>query len=177
MAIYEEEPTGNPAPVSPEVGPQHEHYTALAGKIVPDMGQPPEGTYSSARLKAFLKALNAKIEAGGAEAISAPTEEIEAGPLPETMYQAYIACRAMAEDFATANPEEEVQELPDAMSLVDDSSLALASVSLQKLAGNKKFSVWAKRAQPAEDADIAPELPMEEPAVADDAAAELAALA
>jgi hypothetical protein len=177
MAIYEE-PVGNPAPLPPEAGPTDDDYNAVAEEMVPQTDEPPVGTYSSPRLKAFLKALNAKIEAGGAEVIDAPTEEIENGPLPVEMFKAYLACRAISEDFIAANPDEEVTELPDTMSLVDDSSLAMATVALQKIASNKKFARWAKEAQPEAAPEAAlPPLPVESPAVPEAAVSELAALA
>tara|TARA_R110000744_G_scaffold312150_1_gene419520 strand:+ start:33 stop:563 length:531 start_codon:yes stop_codon:yes gene_type:complete len=161
------------------IPPEESDYRQIAEQILPESPEPPVGTYSKPRLSAFLKAINDCGATGGVPPIEMEVEEVRKQPLPIEMYQGYLACRAIGEAFITAIPEATLPDMPDATSLTDDASLALATSSIQSLIGDreyKKFVRESETSEPVAEEAVAEEAVMVEEDMSSEAANELAAL-
>lgn len=159
------------------IPPSESDYREVAEEMVPELPEAPVGTYSKPRLGAFLKAINACAATGGVPPIEMEVEEVRKQPLPIEIFQGYLACRAIGEAFIEAIPEATLPDMPDAMSLVDDASLAQATSGIQSLIGDREYKKWVRESEtpePAEEA-LTEETMMEED-VSPEAATELAAL-
>lgn len=160
------------------IAPEESDYRQIAEATIPETPEPPTGTYSKPRLSALLKAVNDCGATGGLPPIEMDIQDIRKAPLPIELFQGYLACRAIADSYLAAVPEAELPDMPDAMSLIDDASLAQAATSVKSLISDRDFKKYVRESEveePVAEEAVAEETMMEED-VSPEAATELAAL-
>jgi len=158
--------------------PTEASYQDIAEDMVPEAPEPPSGTYSTPRLSALLKAINACGATGGVPPIEMEVVEVRKAPLPMEIFEGYLACQAIADAFLQAVPEAELPEMPDATALTDDASLAQATSGITSLIKDRDFKKYVRESEtqaPAEEAVVAEE-PVVEEDISPEAEIELAAL-
>jgi|ETNvirnome_6_100_1030635.scaffolds.fasta_scaffold07287_2 hypothetical protein len=140
------------------------------------LGFTPSGKYSAKRLNALARAIVKMMEAADYEGVVAEEYEDVSGELPEPLVRGLVTAMRSYDDFAIAMPEEaDAYEMFEISSLVDDSSLALATALLSKLIASKEFRKYLRSEEPTiaiEDEVVAEEEPVsqEEETIMDDAA-------
>lgn len=121
------------------------------------VAQAPVGNFSSARIKAAVKAIEGFKSAIGDETpFEVETGDIKDGPLPEMLFLHLAAIAEAIRMFGQYAPEEGI-EAYDIGSIVDDESLAIATAVIKDLNSNKEFKKFLR-------SEVPQDTPAEEPA-------------